>query len=175
MMPDSVKGSRKVEPMKAETPLWRKYVNYGLRELARAWYGTVFPSDAFGEFQFLEHFDEAMRQYALENGVDWGDVVYRIYVAHLDEYRNGRVIAFRSPVENAVWRASTGFLGIVRDAFLYDKAVMEYLDMGERYFRLLQTGKKPPFPRLSGIGALEYYEALEIPFIPPKKDIELPF
>ena len=175
MMPDRVSGSRKVEPAKAETPLWRKCVNYGLRELARAWYGTVVNSEAFDENRFLGIFDEAMYQYALENGVDWEAATNRLFFAYLEAHRGRKVIAFRSPVENAVWRATTAFLGVVRDAFLNDKAVLEYLDMGLRYFEMLQNGKRPSYPRLAGMGALEYYEALETPFPAPIEKPEFPF
>ncbi len=175
MMPDSVRGSRKVEPVKAETPLWRKYVNYGLRELARAWYGAVVNPETFDENRFLGIFDEAMYQYALENGVDWEAATNRLFLAYLEAHRNRKAIAFCSPVENAVWRATTAFIGVVRDAFLNDKAVLEYLDMGLRYFEMLRDGKRPPYPRLPGIGTLDYYEALEIPFPAPEKDLEFPF
>jgi len=168
-------GSRKVEPTKVETPLWRKYVNYGLRELARAWYGAVINPEAFDENRFLGIFDEAMYQYALENGVDWEAATNRLFFAYLEAHRNGKVIAFASPVRNAVWRATTAFLGVVRDAFLNDKAVLEYLDMGLRYFEMLRGGKRPPYPRLAGIGTLDYYEALETPFPAPTEKPEFPF
>jgi hypothetical protein len=174
MMPDSVNGSRKVEP-KAETPLWRKYVNYGLRELARSWYGVTTNSEAFDENRFLAIFDEAMYQYALENGVDWEAATNRLFFAYLEAHRNRKVITFRSPVENAVWRATTAFLGVVRDAFLNDSAVLEYLDFGLRYFDKLRSGKRPPYPRLAGIGTLDYYETLEVPFLAPEEKPEFPF
>jgi len=175
MMPDRVNGSRKVEPAKTETPLWRKYVNYGLCEMARAWYGAVINPETFDENRFLEIFHEAMYQYALENGVDWEAAANRLFLAYLYAHRNGRAIAFRSPVENAVWQATTAFIGVVRDAFLNDKAVLEYLDMGLRYFEMLQDGKRPPYPRLAGIGTLDYYEALETLFPAPIEKPELPF
>jgi hypothetical protein len=175
MMPDRVNGSRKVEPAQAEMPLWRKYVNYGLREMARAWYGTVVNPEAFDENRFLGIFDEAMYQYALENGVDWEAATNRLFFAYLEAHRSRKVIAFRSPVENAVWRATTAFIGVVRDAFLNDKAVLEYLDMGLRYFEMLQSGKRPPYPRLAGIGTLDYYESLETPFLASMEKPEFPF
>jgi hypothetical protein len=170
-----MKGSRKVELAKAETPLWRKYVNYGLRELARAWYGAVINPEAFDENRFLVIFDEAMYQYALENGVDWEAATNRLFFAYLEAHRNRKAISFASPVQNAVWRATTAFLGVIRDAFLNDRAVLEYLDMGLRYFEMLRNGKRPPYPRLTGIGTLDYYEALEVPFSASIEKPEFPF
>jgi hypothetical protein len=176
MMPGKVNGSRKVEPAKAETPLWRKYVNYGLREMARAWYGAVEHPEAFDESRFLEIFEETMYQFAIENGIDWEASTRRFFDA-LDISRNKdrKSLVFPSVVHYAEWRAKTAFLGVVRDAFLNDKAVLEYLDMGLRYFEMLKDGKRPPYPRLAGIGTLEYYEALEVPFSEQKEDPEFPF
>jgi len=160
-------GSRKVEPLNAETPLWRKYVNYGLRELARAWYGVENYPETFSEALFLDHFRAAMHQYAMEKGVDWNSVEQRIYSSYLGEYRNGLcepLVVFDSPMDEAIWQVFRGFHGDVRNTFLYDKVVREYLVMAHRYFGKLRNGQKPPFPRQDGIGALKYYEALEIPF-----------
>jgi len=160
-------GSRKVEPLNMGTPLWRKYVNYGLRELARAWYGVGNYPETFSEALFLEHFREAMRQYALEKGVEWDSVKHRIYSSYyLGDYKNGLfepLVVFDSPMDEAVWQIFKGFYGDARIDFLSDKVVREYLVMAHRYFGKLRNGKRPPFSREDGIAALEYYEALEIP------------
>lgn len=150
----------------AETPLWRKYVNQGLRELARAWYGI--DPDAFDEVRFLELFNAAMFQFAVENGVDWEASKQRLFDA-LDMTKNAHAPVFSSVIDYAVWRVEKAFLGVVRDAFLNDRAVLEYVDMGLRYFDMLWAGKRPPFPRQVGIGTLDYYEALEVPFAGPKE------
>ncbi len=171
-------GSRQVEPLNARTPLWRKYVNYGLRELARAWYGVGNYPETISEALFLEHFREVMRQYALAKGVDWNSVEHRIYSSYLETSRNGLcepLIVFDSSMDEAIWQVFKGFNGDVRNAFLYDKAVREYLVIAHRYFGKLRNGQKPPFPRENGIGALEYYEALEVPFVAPGDESKCPF
>ena len=85
-------GSRKVEPLNAGTPLCRKYVNYGLRELARAWYGVGNYPETLSEARFFEHFRKTMHQYALAEGKDKTGIL--LTKSSLDKTNNSCALRF---------------------------------------------------------------------------------